>query len=316
MNRPPLIVVIALSAALALAMHTTLIRAQDLNGADRPTTQDELPTTQFDGAVYLPLIARPSFPNLDVTEEVLIPAGSFQMGCDAGNAAENGCSAIDQADEVPLHTVDLDAYYIDKYEVTNARYGACVDIGACTPPLYFKSNTRSFYYDNPEYAQYPVVWVSLRQSSAFCAWAGKRLPTEAEWEKAARGATDTRKYPWGDEAPSCAQANFWDIENSANPCVGDTDQVGARPEGQSPYGLMDMAGNVAEWVSDWYAADYYSDSPASNPQGPVPGTDRVLRGGYWGPTSLRIANRNNWTLPAPEAEGWSDSIGFRCVRAP
>lgn len=308
MNRTPLLAVIALTAALALVLHTTLIQGQDLNGADRPRTHDELHTDNFDEPIYLPLIARPS---LDAAEEILIPAGSFQMGCDAGNPAEDACSAIDQADELPLHTVHLDAYYIDRYEVTNARYSACVDVGSCTPPLHPESSTRSFYYGNPEYAQYPVVWVSWQQSSTFCAWAGKRLPTEAEWEKAARGAADTRTYPWGDDAPSCAHANFWDIANTPTPCVGDTDRVGARPDGQSPYGLLDMAGNVAEWVSDWYAADYYSESPASNPQGPVTGVSHLLRSGYWGPTSLRIANRS-----VVEVEAWSNGIGFRCARSP
>jgi formylglycine-generating enzyme required for sulfatase activity len=233
--------------------------------------------------------------------EILIPAGSFQMGCDSGSLAET-C----RSDEQPLHTVTLSAYSIDKYEVTNARYKACVDAGGCTAPGSVNSYTRSAYYGTSTYADYPVMHVTWHQASAFCAWAGKQLPTEAEWEKAARGSNDTRKYPWGDSAPDCTKANY-------NWCVGDTSRVGSYPSGASPYGVMDMSGNVVEWVNDWYSESYYSVSPSVNPQGPAASDYRVLRGGAWGLDGnvVRSASRFFYNYPAD----WIFINGFRCVRS-
>jgi serine/threonine-protein kinase len=168
------------------------------------------------------------------------------------------------------------------------------------------SATRSFYYGDAAYDNYPVININWDQANAFCVWAGKRLPTEAEWEKAARGSSDTRKYPWGDAAPDSTLVNY-------NDNVGDTTAVGSYPAGASPYGVMDMAGNVWEWVNDWWQEDYYSVSPSSNPQGPATGYGRVLRGGSWGygDLSVRSTYRDN-VRPVY----WDINGGFRCVRSP
>jgi serine/threonine-protein kinase len=220
---------------------------------------------------------------------VYVPAGEFLMGSGDGDS-----------DEKPVHTVNLDAYWIDQTEVTNAMYANCVATGVCNPPNSSKSYTRGSYYGNSEFDNYPVIFVSWFNAVTYCEWASRRLPTEAEWEKAARG-TDERVYPWGDTVDE-SLANY-------NQHVGDTTVVDDYEKGVSFYGAFNMAGNVWEWVSDWYDENYYINSPLSNPVGT--GTNPVRRGGSWldNENLVRSALRgHDFPLYA------SNNLGFRCAR--
>jgi formylglycine-generating enzyme required for sulfatase activity len=221
----------------------------------------------------------------------LVSEGDFTAGSDNG-----------EPDEKPVHAIYLDAYYIDKYEVTNLLYTACVSEGVCAPPRQLNSFHHSDYYGNPQFDNYPVIQVDWGMAKAYCEWRGATLPTEAQWEKAARG-TDDRTYPWG-EGISCANANF-------GGCEKEVKFVGGNDGGKSYYGVYDLAGNVWEWVADWYSEGYYQYSPSENPLGPDSGVERVMRGGSWSDlgSSSRSSNRHSNT---PQTFG--NSLGFRCAR--
>jgi len=239
---------------------------------------------------------------IDGAEMVKIPAGGFKMG------------STEIGSEKPVHEVTLSDYCIDKHPVTNGQYRKfCDATGRDYPPDPVFSGMPDYFTENPDY---PVVRVSWDDARAYCEWAGKRLPTEAEWEKAARGQ-DGRKYPWGNTEPEGSQCNFADKRSGldwADKKVDDgfvrTSPVKQYPAGASPYGVMDMAGNVWEWCNDWYAGDYYKASPAETPKGPDSGSCRVLRGGSWldEPVNLRCAFRIG-CVPSRRF----DSVGFRCA---
>ncbi len=234
-------------------------------------------------ATPLPIVVVVTTSPKDGMEMVYVPVGEFLMGSTADDkeAKDN---------EKPQHRVTLDAYWIDKTEVTNDQYGKCVGAGACAAP------GGSDYYNGVK-NQRPVVYVRWGDAATYCEWVGRRLPSEAEWEKAARG-TDGRMYPWGNALPDGTLANMGE----------NTTSVWSYPAGASPYGALDMAGNVWEWVEDWFAADYYADSPVANPPGPASDGYRVVRGGP--SRGLRSAYRS-----AQDPAYRNDDLGFRCARS-
>jgi formylglycine-generating enzyme required for sulfatase activity len=219
---------------------------------------------------------------------VSVPAGPFIMGCN--EAVDTDC----RPDEKPMHEVTLGAFEIDETEVTQDQYAACVVDGGCEAP----------YCDwDCDAKDLPASCVDWALAKQYCAWADKRLPTEAEWEKAARG-TDGQKYPWGNTEPTCLEVNMNGCGNAAEP-------VGSHPDGASPYGALDMAGNMVEMVSDWYSAGYYASSPSEDPQGPVSGTRYVGRGGGLKSDPVwQRASARDWY----DTYDQGNAIGFRCAR--
>ena len=221
-----------------------------------------------------------------------VPAGEFTMG------SENG-----RSDEKPVRKVTIDAFWIDQTEVTNAMYAKCVSAGSCKEQTNKSSSTHVSYYGNVEFDNYPVIYMDWYRAKTYCDWADRRLPTEAEWEKAARGE-NAFTYPWGNDVPNGNLLNY-------NSNTGDTTEVGKYPNGASPYGALDMAGNVWEWVNDWYDSAYYASSPTSDPLGPYSGDYLVYRGGSWSSYDMLVRSSNR---------GWSTgnlvSSGFRCSRSP
>jgi formylglycine-generating enzyme required for sulfatase activity/tetratricopeptide (TPR) repeat protein len=252
-----------------------------------------------------------------------VPAGNFTMGVKAEEALaeclkyRSDCFLDTFKDEEPQHEVYLDAFWIDKTEVTNKMYALCVDAGMCKGPANKGSDTHSSYYGNTEFDNYPVIYVDWNMAKNYCEWVGRRLPTEADWEKAARGS-DGNIYPWGNQFNG-ALANFCDTNcplpwpnTSFNDGFGDVSPVGKYPGGAGPYGVLDMVGNVWEWVADWYSANYYATlgENVHNPQGPVSGQYRILRGGSWdnGYNGVTTTGRK-----AIDASSPSKSVGFRCA---
>jgi formylglycine-generating enzyme required for sulfatase activity len=222
----------------------------------------------------------------------LVPAGEFSMGSLRGDP-----------DEQPARKVYVDAFFMDKYQTSVGKYGTFLEATAREAPADWDVMNKSMHQKRP------VVNVDWTDADAYCKWAGKRLPTEAEWEKAARG-TDGRTYPWGNELPTDFHANMkkeiWNNHVVLTP-------VGMFENGKSPYGIYDMAGNVWEWVSDWYSQDYYKVGPLKNPTGPSTGSYKVVRGGSWGssPKDLRSSDRES-RLPSFGGLG----TGFRCAKTP
>lgn len=236
---------------------------------------------------------------------VLIPATEYMMGCDSEHNNGYACPS----DELPQHMVSLSAFAIDIYEVTNVQYAECVAADGCLPPIVTASQARVDYYENPEYANFPMINVKWDDAMAYCTWAGKRLPTEAEWELAARGTTP-KTYAWGDDDPDCSQGNVY-YDPSMSACVGDTVAVGSYPLGASEFGVMDMTGNVWEWVADSYVEDFYGMSPAENPLAEEANQLRTVRGGGWASNwlSVRVTSR------AYDLSFYSGvDLGFRCAQ--
>jgi formylglycine-generating enzyme required for sulfatase activity len=225
-------------------------------------------------------------PERDSAVMVYVSGGTFQMGSREG-----------YDDEQPVHNVTLDSFWIDQTEVTNAQYRKCVEDGACNEPGCWDASELNAL-------DQPVVCVTWYEAQAYCEWAGGRLPTEAEWEYAARGPQGN-SYPWGEDEPTCELAQF-------SGCSGDAVPVGSFPDGASWCGALDMAGNVWEWVNDWYQYDYYAVSQVNNPTGPDGGIYKVLRGGSWNTFHYRVRSASrHWYDPQFSNPNW----GFRCVGA-
>ena len=225
---------------------------------------------------------------------VAIPAGEFWMGVDG---------MIGLEDEKPRHKVWLDAYRMDVYEVTVASYARFLTATHREPPAYWETVKQT------EHGDRPVIGVSWDDAEAYCRWAGKRLPTEAEWEKAARG-TDERSYPWGNQKPAPDLANYalgarFSYSQVLKP-------VGTYEKGKSPYGLFEMGGNVWEWTQDWYDGGYYGRSSEKNPAGPGEGQFKVLRGGSWSDMAKYMLTYGRFKLPPSTRNSYT---GFRCAKS-
>jgi formylglycine-generating enzyme required for sulfatase activity len=261
---------------------------------------------------------------------VYVPGGEFEMGstkdqikysvqlCEEIDARifgeDSKCFSTQFADERPAHVVILDSFWIDRTEVTNKQYTRCVEAGICTPPTESGSYTRDTYYGNRAYDAYPVIWVGREQATNYCTWVGARLPTEAEWEYAARGPK-SRIFPWGNTFDG-TRLNYCDAkcelgiaDDTVDDGYPDTAPVGSYPSGMSWCGALDMAGNVREWVSDWYGV--YQGQQQVNPSGPSSGELLVSRGGSWFDLSYNVRSVKRGQN-APDFSAYK--LGFRCVK--
>jgi len=222
---------------------------------------------------------------------VLVPAGEFTMGSPEGDP-----------DEKPAHKVQISAFFMDKYEVTVKQYATFLQESGGDRPAEWKMMNKTANQNRP------VMGVDWADAARYCKWAGKRLPTEAEWEKAARG-TDGRLYPWGNDPPTPLHANYgkkeWNNHEALVP-------VGTLEAGKSPYGIYDMAGNVWEWVSDWYDNDYYKQSPSDSPTGPPTGGFKVIRGGSWNTSARNLRAADRYFDPPSFRSQYVP--GFRCAK--
>ncbi|GMV48760.1 MAG: formylglycine-generating enzyme family protein [Nitrospira sp.] len=228
------------------------------------------------------------------TPMVMVPEGEFLMGSSGTESLE---------DERPQHRVWLDRYAIDRDEVTTAHYATFLSAERRPAPWQWQEVDLATHGDRP------VVGVTWFDAEAYCRWRGARLPTEAEWEKAARG-TDGRLFPWGNRMPTAELANFGlGARFSYNQVLVSVQRLA---EGLSPYGLSHMAGNVAEWVADWYGVNYYEVSPSNNPTGPEAGSFRVLRGGSWSDLPKYLLTYGRFKLPPDTRNSYT---GFRCARS-
>jgi eukaryotic-like serine/threonine-protein kinase len=256
-----------------------------------PTLSSVNPVQSTQAITAKPLTTKTQVSPVDGMTLVFIPAGEFLMGSEKGYGDD---------DELPQHSIRMTGYWIDQTEVTNGMYSKCVDAGVCSRPAYSYSYSHADYFGNSEFSDYPVIYVDWYQATKYCKWAGRRLPTEAEWEFAARG-TQSLLYPWGNNLPDDTLTNY-------NYQVGDVTKTGSYPAGASPYGVLDLAGNVAEWVSDWYGSYQLYNDP--NPQGVNDGKYRLLRGGSYmmDEYMLRTAERY-WS----SAYFTSEDTGFRCA---
>ena len=229
-----------------------------------------------------------------------VAAGDFEMGSDEKN------------DERPQRRVGVDAFYIDEVEVTVSAYRACVNAGRCSVPLKTHSKDREMNWGAPGRSRHPINGVTWFDAQTYCEWMGARLPTEAEWEKAARGP-NAQVYPWGEARATCELAVMWDGKELVG-CERETTwPVGSKRGGASPVGALDMAGNVAEWTADWYAADYYAIAPRQNPSGPRIGMQRTTRGASFGFDASMLKATRRLAFAPDYASG---DIGFRCAETP
>ena len=257
---------------------------------------------------------------------VYVPGGEFQMGSNkkmvfaAKEMCQTSFEGISSAicnvtpymDEYPDHPAELSDFWLDQPEVSNRQYRLCLEAGACQPPKELGSFSRKSYFDSPDYDEFPVINLTQDMAAEYCSWVGARLPTEAEWEYSARGP-EGFLFPWGNDFEP-AKLNYCDAsckgvsDPNHDDSFPDTAPVGSFPEGASWVGALDLAGNVREWVSDYYG--YYQNEKVIHPQGPEDGDSRVSKGGSWydAPYNLRSNNRGANTL-----DYYRHKLGFRCV---